>query len=77
MHGFSPNGYDWHYGGTAYTNHVATTDGGTLVLNRRERPHMVFAEGTRTPVALSNSGQLADCGRGCGDQSFTLVQGLH
>jgi hypothetical protein len=47
-----------------------------LVLNRRERPHVVFAEGTREPVALSNSGQEAACGRGCGDRSFTLVQGL-
>jgi hypothetical protein len=76
VHGYSRNGYDWFYGGSAYTNQVETTAGGVLVLNRRERPHVVFAEGTREPVALSNSGQEAACGRGCGDRSFTLVQGL-
>jgi hypothetical protein len=76
VHGYSRNGYDWFYGGSAYTNQVETTAGGVLVLNRRERPHVVFAEGTREPVALSNSGQEAACGRGCGDRSFTLVPGL-
>jgi hypothetical protein len=76
VHGYSLNGYDWFYGGTVYTNHVTTTTNGTLVLNRRERPHVVFAEGTRTPVALSNSAELSDCGRGCGDRSFTLVQAI-
>ena len=76
VHGYSRDGYDWHYGGTAYTNQVPTKDGGLIVLNRRERPHLVFAEKTRTPVALSNSAEAADCGRGCGDRSFTLLQAI-
>ena len=45
------------------------TDGTVLQLNRRERPHLVFAEGTRTPVALTNS---AATNHG----SFTLVQAV-
>ncbi len=58
------------YTGVAYSNEVNLTDGTTLQLNRRERPHLVFAEGTRTPVALTNSAE-ARPGR-----SFTLVQAI-
>ena len=70
-HAFSEDGLQWQYGGLAYTNNVALTDGGALLLNRRERPHLVFHEGTRTPAALSNS---AEVGGPFGDRSFTLVQ---
>lgn len=57
----------------AYTNNVTFTDGTSLLLTRRERPHVVFAEGTRTIVALSNSAMV---GGAYGDRSFTLVQGV-
>ena len=52
---------------------VPVEDGGTLHLDRRERPHLVFQEGTRTPVALCNS---AATGGRVGDRSFTIVQGI-
>jgi hypothetical protein len=68
-HAFSTDGLGWMYTGVAYTNEVNLTDGTALQLNRRERPHLVFAEGTRTPVALTNS---AEAGKG----SFTLVQAI-
>eukprot|EP00035_Acanthoeca_spectabilis_P005488 m.114299 g.114299 ORF g.114299 m.114299 type:complete len:474 (-) comp13048_c0_seq2:65-1486(-) len=72
-HAFSLDGFAWEYGGTAYTSEVNFTDGSQIRLNRRERPHMVFAEGTRTIVALSNS---AEVGGATGDRSFTLIQGV-
>jgi len=68
-HAFSADGLGWMYTGVAYTNEVDLTDGTTLQLGRRERPHLVFAEGTRTPVALTNS---AATNHG----SFTLVQAV-
>ena len=53
------------------------TDGTALQLNRRERPHLVFAEGTRTPVALTNSADnLNDLKGGHLRGSFTLVQAI-
>ena len=86
IHIFSRDGVVWLNGGLAYTNAVemllpakrrqgpaAVTRTRTLRLNRRERPHLVFAEGTRRPVALSNSAQV---GGQFGDRSFTLVQKL-
>ena len=82
IHAFSRDGDHWTNGGTAYTNAVTFTNGRTLVLNRRERPHLVFAKGTTVPVALSNSaspggpsgvgGQVPTGG----DFSFTLVQAV-
>jgi hypothetical protein len=56
-HAFSADGLGWMCTGVAYTNEVNLTDGTALQLNRRERPHLVFAEGTRTPVALINSAE--------------------
>ena len=73
VHSFSQDGMNWYYGGLAYTNRVNFTDGTHLFLNRRERPHMIFGEDGRTPVALSNSAEVGD---GFGDRGFTLVQGL-
>ena len=72
-HAYSLDGLAWQYTGATYTNRVSLSGGGQLLLNRRERPHLVFAEGTRTPVALSNS---AEVGGRYGDRSFTLVQPL-
>ena len=73
VHAFSSNGIDWHFGGVAYTSRVHFTDGSTIEFNRRERPHLVFQEGSRLPVALSTAAQE---GGATGDRSFTLLQGL-
>ena len=74
VHGFSRDGLAWTFGGVAYTNSVTFTDGTSLLLTRRERPHVVFAEGSRRIVALSNSAMVG--GGQFGDRSFTLVQGV-
>jgi hypothetical protein len=42
------------------------------LLNKRQ----VFAEGTRTPVALVNSAQDGDAGMSFGDRTFTVVQAI-
>ena len=75
VHAFSEDGLHWHFGGLAYTNVVPCADETSLVLNRRERPHLAFAEGdaARRPVALVTS---AEVGGAFGDRSFTLVQEL-
>eukprot|EP00036_Acanthoecidae_sp_10tr_P012986 CAMPEP_0206288316 /NCGR_PEP_ID=MMETSP0106_2-20121207/1553_1 /ASSEMBLY_ACC=CAM_ASM_000206 /TAXON_ID=81532 /ORGANISM="Acanthoeca-like sp., Strain 10tr" /LENGTH=351 /DNA_ID=CAMNT_0053718865 /DNA_START=128 /DNA_END=1180 /DNA_ORIENTATION=- len=72
-HQFSLDGQQWYSTGTAYTNLVAYTDGSTHLFDRRERPHMVFAENSTVPVALSNAVRP---GGQDGDRTFTLVQGL-
>lgn len=82
IHIFSRDGDHWTNGGTAYTNHVVFTDGASLLLNRRERPHVVFARGTTVPIALSNSVEPGgEPGEGGwvptgGDLTFTLVQAV-
>lgn len=73
IHAFSEDGIHWYDGGVAYTNHVEYTDGTSWHFDRRERPHLLFAEGTRTIVALSTS---AEPGGPSGDRTFTLVQGV-
>ena len=65
--------YRWFDGGLAYTNLVNFTDGTSWNFNRRERPHLIFAEGSRTIIALTNS---AEPGGRSGDRTFTLVQGV-
>ncbi len=76
-HQFSRDAISWQFGGVAYTNMVNLTGGkAPLQLNRRERPHLIFAEGTRTPVALSNSAEGGGGSLSHGDRSWTLVQPL-
>ena len=74
VHGFSRDGLAWTFGGVAYTNNVTFTDGSSILLTRRERPHVAFAEGSRRIVALTNSAMVG--GGQFGDRSFTLVQGV-
>ena len=73
IHAFSQDGVVWFDGGLAYTNLVNFTDGTSWNFNRRERPHLIFAEGSRTIIALTNS---AEPGGISGDRTFTLVQGV-
>jgi len=73
-HQFSlDGGRQWFYTGTAYTSLVNFTDGSSHLFDRRERPHMVFAENSTTPIALSTAARPGDQD---GDRTFTLVQGL-
>ena len=69
-HAFSLDGFEWFAGEAAFTNRVDFTDGTQLLLNRRERPQIVFAENSRVPVALSTSAAHLSFG----GRSFTLVQ---
>lgn len=71
-HAYSLDGLNWLYGGVAFGTWVNMTDGSVLHLNRRERHHLVFAEGTRRPVALSFSAVVG----GHWKSSFTMVQEL-
>ena len=74
VHLFSRDARMWMYGGLAYTATVDVLgEGEPMRLNRRERPHLAFAEGTRRPVALVNA---AEAGGTTGDRTFTLVQGI-
>jgi hypothetical protein len=41
QHAYSKDGLSWYFSGTAYTAAVNTTNGETIGLTRRERPHMV------------------------------------
>ena len=70
-HSFSEDGRTWWYGGLAYTNRVNFTDWSHVNLNRRERPHVVFAENGRTPIALIGS---AEVGGKHDDWGFVLLQ---
>ena len=73
-HQFSlDGGRQWYYTGVAYTSLVNFTDGTSHLFDRRERPHMVFAENSTVPVALSNSVRPGGLD---GDRTFTLIQGL-
>jgi hypothetical protein len=72
-HQFSHDGRQWYSTGVAYTSLVHYTDGSSHLFDRRERPHVVFAENTTVPVALSNAVRPGDQD---GDRTFTLVQGL-
>ena len=72
-HAFSADGRAWTYGGVAFGRSVTFTDtGAAFDFVRRERPHMIFAEGTRTIIGLVNSAEEGKSGNG--DRSFTLVQ---
>ncbi len=72
-HQFSIDGWQWYSTGTAYTNLVQYTDGTSHLFDRRERPHLIFAENTTNPVALATSARPGGLD---GDRTFTLVQGL-
>ena len=71
VHAYSTDAIAWMFSGVAYTNNVTFTDGSSLFLTRRERPHLAFQSmDDLTPVALINSAIVP----GFGDRSFTLVQ---
>ena len=73
-HQFSlDGGRQWFYTGVAYTSLVHFTDSTSHLFDRRERPHLVFAENSTVPVALSNAVRPGGLD---GDRTFTLIQGL-
>merc|ERR1711865_914825 len=49
-------GFTWKAFGSehAYPTYANFTDGSSLEYSMRERPHLVFAEDGRTPLALTN-----------------------
>ena len=55
---FSLDDKTWHYpfvnGSVAAGWNASTVDGGMLVFNRREWPHIVLGKDGATPVALTN-----------------------
>lgn len=83
-HAFSVDGlHPWHYFNstaigagdkeTAFSNVVELVGGGSVALERRERPELVLGgEDGRTPVALISGVQPGPPWQG--DQTFTLVQ---
>lgn len=74
-HAFSDDGgATWRYAATdAYGGDVATRGGGTLRLQRRERPHLLLgADGS--PTHLTNG--VVEVGADPPDRSYTLVQPL-
>eukprot|EP00755_Sulcionema_specki_P020153 Sspe_Gene.71219::Locus_42179_Transcript_1_1_Confidence_1.000_Length_1822::g.71219::m.71219 len=76
-HACSADGVTWKYATVdAYNGNVSTTDGGNLLLSRRERPHLLIQNGV--PTHLSNGVQEADAPVNCSqypqcDRSYTLV----
>ena len=73
-HAYSADGIRWTYSDVVpFSNRVEYTDDTVVRLQRRERPHLIFAEGSRTIIALTNS---AEPGGISGDRTFTLVQGV-
>ncbi len=55
---YSLDGRNWTYSSTpAYNGTIAFTNGSTLVLNRMERPVLLFDEKTRKPTHLINGVQ--------------------
>ena len=60
FHWDSGDPLEWTVSGVAYSNVVEFTDGQNYTLSRRERPHLVWAAGTKEgvrPVALTNGVQ--------------------
>ena len=71
-HAYSKDGINWQYGGYAYNNTIKFDDNSQFTFNRRERPHLIFAEDRCTPIALLNAAQFGG-GIG-GDASYTSLQ---
>ena len=79
-HAFSSNGLEWTYSKeVAYTTTVKWSDGETEILNRRERPILVFDE-NGVPIMMTNGAQGSKEGNTCdtneGCRSFTMGQFL-
>ena len=53
---------------------VTFTDGSTVVVAQRERPHLVFGQDGHTVVALSNGFKAQGDAGEYGDRTWTLVQ---
>ena len=76
MHAYSPTGAsgDWHWqtSAAAYTNAVTMTNGSTVHLGRRERPHLLFDSATGRPTHLFTAVTLD----WHSDRSWTFGQAL-
>lgn len=72
-HACSMDGVHWKYTGVAYNTTVHFRDGTITTFDRRERPHIIFADSKRPhiPTHLTNG---VVYGMSNGDASYTLVQ---
>ena len=73
-HAFSSDGKAWHYTGTAATAETEYTDGSKDSFGHCERPHVLFDESGKKPIALTNGVKIP--GLSNDDQSFTLLRPL-
>ena len=73
-HAWSVDGKSWVFSAfNAFNNTVELTDGSTVTLRQRERPHLVVDGQSGRPVALTNgAGWLDDC-----DHVFTFAQPIN
>jgi hypothetical protein len=80
-HAFSRDGISWTYSNTVpFTNEVDYTDGDKVMLQRRERPHLIFDDkgfithltnGVQPPPSSQRSPPSKDFQN---DYTYTLVQ---
>eukprot|EP00483_Globobulimina_turgida_P003586 UN03592 len=72
-HAYSKDGVSWVYGGYSFGNFVEFTDGTTMTIGSRERPHVILDNKDNcTPIGLTN-GIVYDGGE-FGDASRTFLQ---
>ena len=75
-HAYSQNGLNWTWTGQAYDGNVTYTDGSRIVANG-DRPHLLFDESGKIPVALTTSASTGWGAPGMEiDQTFTLLRPL-
>lgn len=75
-HAFSEDGWSWTWSGLAYSSRGAYAGSGSFAFLGRQRPHLVFAEGSASPLGLTNGVIYADASTAGTDACFTFVQPL-
>lgn len=73
-HAFSEDGWSWTWGGLSYDARGSFTDGSSFDFLGRQRPHLVFEEGSAAPLGLTNGVIYQDESTAGSDASFTFVQ---
>lgn len=73
-HAFSVDGLAWTWGGLSFGSKGNWSDGSTFAWLGRQRPHLVFEEGSTTPLGLTNGVNYADISTKGSDACFTFVQ---
>lgn len=73
-HAFSEDGLGWSWGGLSFGSKGNWSDGSTFDFLGRQRPHLVFEEGSTTPLGLTNGVIYEDESTKGSDACFTFVQ---